>query len=220
MNIEIKLNKDENSYSKLIEEYLSENITELHRYARKLVGSIEIAEDLVSDAILTILKRERTYCNNYNPDKYEGAITVGEYVKGVISRMSLNDKYKFGEQKTFGPDNVVSIMPASYEQGNSEEVSDNPYQNALRNASVTDEYNRYDDVRQSLETIMDFNGYCDIDIISLIRNIDTINGYDKTVFSSVSEMFKTHSDLKDAFVSVMEFRKEYGSAALENIMGM
>ena len=98
MDITVNAKFDEYSGLKEIDrntlatEYMSDNYKRLLRFIECELRVI-YPEDLFQDVYISLLKRERVG-RGFNQQYGDGTITVGQFVYGIIKKMSNNKKYQ------------------------------------------------------------------------------------------------------------------------------
>lgn len=193
MDITVNAKFDEYSGLKEIDrntlatEYMSDNYKRLLRFIECELRVI-YPEDLFQDVYISLLKRERVG-RGFNQQYGDGTITVGQFVYGIIKKMSNNKKYQKPCEVIKGSGAVAT---ASYSEGDDFDDLDS-FQKAFAAAKVYDNTAEVDmnvSIRDELEYCINVCNYYDIQIVNLLRNMDRLADCGKKALEAVTEKIR------------------------------
>lgn len=195
-------------------DYIAENYSKLEDYVKRL-GITEKFDDLIHDCYMCMRKKELDGLGFKSDDALDN--NVGNYVYGTLRKYAKNIMYKNGvvEVKRHGAEIVGITYCGSCDEDGEREGGESRldcFQEAYRIASCYGDFEDVDtiaSVRDQLDFVINFETSSVINLKCLFQNLDELQNmkFDKGVFAELKNMIEYHDEFRDAFNSVLEFRK-------------
>lgn len=207
------LEKETNNFAS---KYIEEHYNELVKYIIGL-GIKEKATDMLNDCYINMVKKEMDG-NSFEPDEFGSNAVV--YVKATLKKYALNDKYQDGiiEIKREHGKIVGRTYAACADEVDSDDVKNNikldAFQEAYRNAANFSEYDDIDSlesIREQIQYVIGFSNDKECNLRVFIEKFDEIASMkiDKDVLVGIQKLMEYNDELKEAFLSIFEFRKDH-----------
>lgn len=185
----------------------------------KVYGEDIKREDLLHDCYCSMLKKENNG-NGFDPAKGalgDSQISVEQYVYGTLSKYAKNTIYKNSVVQKMGcKSHTAFVIAASSDAGSSEERDSysnlNRFEKAYIMADCSADFESLEEVasiKEQLEYCLSFDEIACCNLKMLLRNLDTVmaNELGAGLFDGLRKVMEYHNEFKEAFTSVLDFRK-------------
>lgn len=195
--------------------FITDNYDMLVKMIRGM-GVNSKCEDLLHDAYIVILKKERDGLG-YSED-YGDGITVGKYVIGTLKKYSKNKKYSdtYVDKKVGKNGDSYMVIAASYDEEDEYDTL-SKFQEAYKNADCLEDYEdieAMESMREQIEYCLSFSSEDVFSMRTLFEKMDIIVSLklDKDIFVDLKRVLDYNDELKETFMSMLRFRERNRAA--------